>query len=76
MKTEMNPSNDPAKCPLCSQPNHCAVAADPNATECWCEDLEFPQALLDQVPNNDQDQTCICRNCLDKFLINIIKGGG
>jgi len=38
-----------AKCPLCGEPNHCAVAADPNARECWCEFVEFPHELLNQI---------------------------
>ena len=36
--------------PLCVQPNERPKAADPNAAECWCEELEFPRELLDQVP--------------------------
>ena len=43
---------DPAVCPLCGKPNLCAVAADPDATECWCEAVEFPEELLAQIPDD------------------------
>ena len=33
----------PARCPLCGEPNQCAVAADPEATECWCDLGEIPE---------------------------------
>jgi hypothetical protein len=68
MNIELHPKSNLSLCPLCGQPNDCAMAADPNATVCWCEDLEFPQELLDQVPENAQRKTCICRNCLENFI--------
>jgi hypothetical protein len=68
MEIEMSPKIDTAICPLCGQPNNCPMAVDPNATGCWCGDLEFPQELLDQVPETALHQACICRNCLDRFM--------
>ncbi|MBC8506896.1 MAG: cysteine-rich CWC family protein [Anaerolineales bacterium] len=56
-----------AICPLCGEPNHCAVAADPNATECWCESLEFPHELLAQIPGDAVRKTCVCQKCLAEF---------
>jgi hypothetical protein len=56
-----------ALCPLCGKPNNCAVAADPNATECWCESVEFPRELLEQIPENALRKTCVCQNCLENF---------
>lgn len=67
MDIEMSPKIDTAVCPLCGKPNDCAVAADPNATECWCEDVEFPQELFDQVPENAFRKVCICRACLERY---------
>jgi hypothetical protein len=63
----MRPKINAAICPLCGEPNDCALAADPDAAECWCDDLEFPQELLDQVPINAVHQTCICRTCLERY---------
>ena len=75
MDSVTRPKIDTAVCPLCGQPNNCAMAADPSATQCWCGDLKFPQELMDQVPENVIHQTCICRNCFDRFMIER-KGGG
>lgn len=75
MDFEKHPKIDTVICPLCGQLNDCAMAADPNAIECWCEELKFPQELLDQVPENSLHQTCICQNCLDRFM-DERKGGG
>ena len=70
MDIEMSNHINTAVCPLCGQPNDCAVVADPNATECWCEEVEFPQYLLDQVPDDAVRKTCICQSCLEKFIEN------
>lgn len=56
-----------AICPLCGEPNKCAMAADPNATECWCESVVFPKELLDKVPANAARKTCVCRKCLENY---------
>jgi hypothetical protein len=67
MNIEFSPNLNTAICPLCGQPNHCVMAADPNAEECWCGDVEFPQELLDQVPEDAIRKTCICQACLENF---------
>ena len=62
------PSINPAQCPLCGGPHLCAMAADPEAPECWCGSLEFSDELLDQVPNQAVRRTCICQKCLEQYL--------
>ena len=59
--------NDIAKCPLCGAPNQCAMAADPDASECWCESVKFPKELLDKIPEDAVRKTCVCQNCLDEY---------
>ena len=66
MKLDSNPL-DKAICPLCGDLNHCATAADPNATECWCEDVKFPAELLAQIPESIGDKVCVCRTCLQNY---------
>lgn len=66
-KPEMKFPLNTAVCPLCGKPNQCAMAADPNAAECWCEAVEFPRELLEQIPANAVRKTCVCRDCLDDF---------
>jgi hypothetical protein len=56
-----------AKCPLCGGPNECALAADPVATECWCDTLTFPQELLALIPEGAVRKTCVCQECLLRF---------
>ena len=55
---------DPAHCPLCGEPNQCAMAADPEADECWCESDKFPHDLLARVPTNAVGRVCICQRCV------------
>jgi hypothetical protein len=64
MSTDQAPDCDLARCPLCGEPNQCAVAADPEATECWCESEIFPQDLLQRVPENAVRRVCICQRCI------------
>ena len=60
-----------AICPLCGEPNKCAMAADPNAAECWCEAVEFPAELLEKIPENAVRKTCVCQRCLSDYLESI-----
>jgi hypothetical protein len=56
---------DAARCPICGELNECATAADPNATECWCESVKFPHNLLDGLPEGALGRVCICRRCIE-----------
>ena len=64
-----HPKNDldTSSCPLCGEPNQCALAADPNATGCWCESVEIPDELLAQIPDEAVRKTCVCQKCLIKY---------
>ena len=66
LQNKMEP--DPAVCPLCGNPNTCALAADPDANECWCDSVEFPEELLAQIPNNAVRKSCVCQECLSRFI--------
>ena len=66
MELDFNPL-DTAVCPLCGGPNHCATAADPDATECWCEDEKFSAELLAQIPERIGDKVCVCQKCLQDY---------
>ena len=67
MKQKNKPHYDTSICPLCGGPNQCAMAADPNATECWCEFVEFPRELLAQIPEHAVRKTCVCQKCLKDY---------
>jgi hypothetical protein len=62
------PYEDRGKCPLCGGPNRCALAADPAATECWCDAVVFPDELLAQIPKEAVRKTCVCQKCLEAYL--------
>ncbi|WP_310625399.1 cysteine-rich CWC family protein [Limnohabitans sp.] len=59
---------DACACPLCGQPNQCAmevakITGHPAAT-CWCVQAFFLPELLAQVPAAAQRQACICQACV------------
>ncbi|MBL4583642.1 MAG: cysteine-rich CWC family protein [Pseudomonadales bacterium] len=54
-------------CPLCQLNNHCGMEQD--SSRCWCmePDVEFSNQLLEQVPEDLRDESCICENCVRSF---------
>ncbi len=58
---------DPTRCPLCGQPNRCAMEIERETGvkqgPCWCVSVDFTPALLAQVPAEAKDQACICAAC-------------
>ncbi len=64
------PAIDPCCCPLCGQPNACAMATPQTAAEavhagpCWCTRVHFSADLLKQVPEAARNKACICAACV------------
>ncbi|MBK6869009.1 MAG: cysteine-rich CWC family protein [Burkholderiales bacterium] len=60
---------DPTCCPLCGQPNRCAMERQRASGEpqppCWCTEVDFSSTLLDQVPPTARRQACVCRACAE-----------
>ena len=51
-------------CPLCNAKNYCGI----NSPEsCWCMSKAVPKALIEQVPDDQKNTSCICASCIDKF---------
>ena len=50
---------------LCGEPNHCGVAAGRSA--CWCFTATVPQALLETLPPDQRNLSCICQVCIASF---------
>jgi hypothetical protein len=48
-------------CPLCGGPNACGIAA--GAPTCWCFAARIPAAVLERVPDDARDKSCICQAC-------------
>lgn len=64
---------DPLLCPLCQQKNQCVNLGVADTEKiCWCNDpnIQFPKALLDQVPNEKKGRACICKQCALAFEKN------
>ncbi|MBV1959761.1 MAG: cysteine-rich CWC family protein [Pseudomonadales bacterium] len=51
-------------CPICDQRNGCGL--EEGQSPCWCmaDDIEFSEQLLEQVPDQLRDESCICENCV------------
>lgn len=62
----MNLATRTKSCPACGQPNACARAADPAATDCWCKSVVVPPQLLAQVREKFPSAACLCRACLER----------
>ncbi|MCA8978341.1 MAG: cysteine-rich CWC family protein [Planctomycetes bacterium] len=57
---------DPARCPLCGQPNQCVMAtADDAGRECWCAAARIAATVLDSIPADALGQACLCARCAD-----------
>ncbi|HEY9209061.1 MAG: cysteine-rich CWC family protein [Acidovorax soli] len=57
------PEPDPACCPLCGQPNQCAMAAGQPPESCWCMTKRIAPGALDALPVAERGQRCICPAC-------------
>ena len=61
---------DATRCPLCGQPNRCAMEVQRETGEaqppCWCTQVDFTRELLASVPGPQQNLACICSACATK----------
>ena len=54
---------DTSVCPLCGQPNQCAIAAGRPAESCWCMSEPVSRDALERLPDEQRGQSCICPAC-------------
>lgn len=54
---------DPSRCPLCGQPNQCAMAAGLAPESCWCMTAPIAPGALDALHEAERGQRCICQAC-------------
>ena len=57
------PMSDKQKCPLCGQPNRCAMAEGHAVGACWCVSIKLTADMLEAVPTEDRGVRCICDTC-------------
>ncbi|KAB7579038.1 cysteine-rich CWC family protein [Verminephrobacter eiseniae] len=53
----------PLRCPLCGQPNQCALASGQPARSCWCMARRLAPCALAALPEGLRGQVCICAAC-------------
>ena len=55
---------DPSLCPLCQEPNECAMevahATGVKQPPCWCTQVKFEAALLSRIPEHARGKACLC----------------
>jgi hypothetical protein len=54
---------DTSLCPLCGQPNQCAISAGLPPESCWCMQTSVSQDALAQLPAEARGKACICPAC-------------
>ncbi|WP_295959259.1 cysteine-rich CWC family protein [Rhodoferax sp.] len=66
MPVASNPP-DPRSCPLCGQPNRCAMEMARSTglpqPPCWCLAVHIPAATLAAIPAQARNLACICSAC-------------
>ncbi|MEO5821796.1 MAG: cysteine-rich CWC family protein [Vicinamibacteraceae bacterium] len=48
-------------CPICGGPNQCGLAA--GASTCWCFTTIIPEDVLEGIPAEARNESCICPAC-------------
>ena len=57
-------SPSPALCPACGASNDCTLA-DPSTADqaCWCFSVSIDPAIIQALPDEMRNQTCLCPRC-------------
>jgi len=67
----------PQTCPICGEPNACAlVACGTMDAPCWCRSVVFPAELLAQVPEDLRGRRCICARCAAAAAADAVERSG
>lgn len=56
-------------CPLCGNPNNCMHGS----SDCWCNHVKIPRELIERIPEEKRRKACICKNCVDNYLKDLVK---
>ncbi|WP_434673741.1 cysteine-rich CWC family protein [Pseudomonas sp. R1-15] len=56
--------NKPDLCPACGATNDCTLANPKTADRaCWCYDVSIDPAVLENLPAELRNQSCLCPRC-------------
>jgi len=63
------PALNPQNCPLCGQPNQCAMEVERTTgiqqPPCWCTQAQFTAELLNKIPETARGVACLCPACVN-----------
>ena len=51
-------------CPFCGAANQCMVNSE---QPCWCIDVQVPASLIELLPNEFKNKSCICAQCINLY---------
>ncbi|MGH7516097.1 MAG: cysteine-rich CWC family protein [Gemmatimonadales bacterium] len=57
-------TTDDHTCPLCGQPNGCAMAQGRSVSVCWCTAVRVRREQLEPIPEEHRGVRCLCPACL------------
>ncbi len=55
------------KCPICGKNNGCAMVAGTDPYACWCMTTSVPKGLLNHIPEEFRNKSCICKECTSNY---------
>ncbi|MBI9012741.1 MAG: cysteine-rich CWC family protein [Clostridiales bacterium] len=55
------------KCPICGKNNGCAMVAGTDPYACWCMTTLVPKDLLNHIPEEYRNKSCICKECTTNY---------
>jgi len=61
--TEPSKCHETSKCPICGDPNDCAIVAGRDPESCWCMSATMSPRALAAIPDELQGKVCICVRC-------------
>ena len=64
---------DKSICPICGRPNNCAYEKGLSHGSCWCEKIEVPKGLREQISESLRGKACICKECVMNYKEGIKK---
>ncbi|HEY3333536.1 MAG TPA: cysteine-rich CWC family protein [Capsulimonadaceae bacterium] len=61
------PAPDKKRCPLCGEPNRCAMSNATGDEMCWCFEVPVDIKLIEALPLEVKNVACLCEACLRKM---------
>ncbi len=56
------------KCPICGKTNQCAITLGEEPSTCWCMTTKIPKDLLNNIPDEYRNISCVCKECVKNYV--------